>query len=79
MRIEIDQELEKKLDAIKNKKYLGGKGHTETIRFLIAHHEQTQSIEHLLEIKLNSINQSVESAVFKGIKRLFQNLLGGGE
>ncbi len=79
MRIEIDQELEKRLDAIKSNKWISGKGHTETIRFLIGHYEQTQSIEALINQKLSNIDKTVEQSIFKGFKRVLQNILGGGE
>ena len=79
MRIEVDEDLEKKLDAIKNKKYMGGKGHTETLRFLLDHYEQTQSIEKVLDQRLGNIEKNIEQGIFKGFKRVLQNILGGGE
>lgn len=79
MRIEIDQELEKKLEAVKTKKWIGGKGHTETIRFLVEHYEQTQSVEKLIDQKLNNIDRIIEQSIFKGFKRVIKNILGGGQ
>lgn len=79
MRIEVDQELEKKLDNVKTKKWISGKGHTETIRFLLEHYEQTQSVEKLIDQKLSNIEKTIEQGIFKAFKRVLQNILGGGE
>jgi len=79
MRIEVDQDIEKKLDAVKNQKWISGKGHIETIRFLLEHYEQTQSIEKLLNQKLSTIDGTIEQAIFKGYRRVLKNILGGGE
>jgi hypothetical protein len=79
MRIEVDQEIEKKLDAVKTKKWISGKGHTGTICFLLDHYEQTQSVEQLIDQKLSNIEKTIEQGIFKGFKRVLQNILGGGE
>jgi hypothetical protein len=79
MRIEIDEDLEKKLDAIKTKKWFSGKGHTETIRFLIDHYEQTQSIEKMIDQKLSDVDRTIEQSILKGFKRVIQNIIGGGQ
>jgi hypothetical protein len=79
MRIEVDEDLEKKLEALKSKKWFGGKGHTETIRFLIDHYEQTQSIEKLIEQKLSNVDKTIEESILKGFKKVIQNIIGGGQ
>ena len=77
MRIEVDEDLEKKLEAIKSKKWFSGKGHTETIRFLLDHYEKTQSIEKLIDQKLEGIDKTIEQSILKGFKKIIQNIIGG--
>ena len=74
MRIEIDIDLEKDLDEIKSQKYLYGKGHTSTIRFLVNQHQQHKQVSKVLENELKKIPEIMEASVTKVIRNVFMNL-----
>lgn len=75
MRIEIDDELSAKLDKIKSKEYsIYGKGHSETVRYLVKFHDQHQSIEKLIERELGRIQEIVEEANLNVVKKLLRNI-----
>jgi orotidine-5'-phosphate decarboxylase len=76
MRIDIDQELEKELDAIKMEKWISGKGHTETVRFLAQHYKEHDSIERLVDQKLSDIQSTIEKSIMGAFRKILNNLLG---
>lgn len=77
MRIDVDQDLEKELDKIKQQRWISGKGHTETVRYLVNHYKQYGSIENLVEQKLSEIQGIIESSILGAFRKILNNLLGG--
>lgn len=76
MRIEIDDELEKKLDAIrKNNFRIGGKGHSDTVRFLANFYQEHGSLEQLLQTHLEQIQAIIKAAVRETLRDVVLNLL----
>lgn len=77
MRIEIDHNLEKTLDEIKNKeRSIYGRGHTDTVRFLVRYYETHKGIQELeREIKqrvsefLSGLDKNLEASLEKVILR----------
>ncbi len=76
MRIDIDENDMNRLDALKKKKWLGGKGHSQTIRYLLDEQERNSSIEQLLEKRFKELNDSLQDSVISAFKRFFSNLFG---
>lgn len=76
MRIDIDQELEKELDAIKMEKWISGKGHTETVRFLAQHYKEHGAIEKLIDRKLSDIQNTIEKSILGSFRKILNNLFG---
>jgi dihydroneopterin aldolase len=74
MRIDIDERDEQRLNEIKRKRYNGGKGHSETIKWLLDYYEQHESIERLIENKFDQLNEKLENVVIAAFKRFFSNL-----
>lgn len=79
MRIEIDQELAKVLDDIKNREpVIYGRGHVETVRFLANYYRRHRPLEELLndlkaamekflgDLDLN-LELALERVIFKAI------------
>jgi hypothetical protein len=44
LRIDADDSLGERLERVKTELYIGGKGHSETIRRLIDHYEQNRDL-----------------------------------
>ena len=75
MRIEIDEQLEKMLNEIKRKKWLSGKGHTETVRYLAQRYREFESIRALLDQKLSDMNDQIEKGILAAFKTVIMNIL----
>ena len=76
MRIEVDKQTEDMLNKIREGNWsIGGKGHTDTIRFLAQFHQEHQSIETLLNTELKLIEGKVETAVRQVFRSVVLNLL----
>lgn len=74
-RIEVSEEINQKLDKIKSEHYqINGKGHTETLAFLIRHYEQTESIEQLIKDEFSGITETIERSVSESFKKFLRNL-----
>ena len=52
LRIEIDEQLEKQLNEIKKTKWISGKGHTETVRYMAQRFQEYESLEALINRRL---------------------------
>lgn len=76
MRIDIDSELENVLEGIKQKNWISGKGHTETVRFLANHYKEYGSIEKLIEQKLSHIEETLEKGIINAFRKILNNILG---
>jgi hypothetical protein len=74
-RIEVPNELFPKLDAIKNKEYIAGKGHGGTIQFLIAEHEKVGTINALIDKRLEEIPDLIRDGIEDALKQFFINLV----
>ena len=77
MRVEISDELFEQLNTVKELEYIAGKGHTETVAFLLRHYKQTESIEAVIESKMSEIDKSITNGISNAFKQFFQNLLRG--
>lgn len=75
MRIDADDTLGERLDKVKAELYIGGKGHSETIRRLIDHYEQNRDHNKILDIRMAEIQRTVESGILDAFKRVIKNLL----
>ena len=74
LRIEIDEQLEKMLDEIKRKRWITGKGHTETVRYLAQYHQQYQSIKELIDKKLSDIDKKLEKRILAAFRTVINNI-----
>jgi hypothetical protein len=77
LRIDVDGDLEQLLDEIKQKEWISGKGHTETVRFLARHYKEHGSIEKLIDQKLRDIQGTIENSILGAFRKILHNLLGG--
>ena len=75
MRIEIDEQLEKMLDQIKKERWITGKGHTETVRYLAQYHQEFQSIKELIEQKFRDIEHKLEKGVLAAFRTVINNII----
>ena len=79
-RIDVDEVILGQLERIKEKEYIGGKGHRETIAFLIRHYHTTKSFEELKEQLLNDIRNTLSKSIlrdlFSTIKKVFFEISG---
>ena len=73
-RIEIDEQLEIDLNEIKSQKFLYGKGHTSTIRFLVSQYQQHKQVSKVLERELSKIPEQMEESITKVIRNVFMNI-----
>ena len=73
MRIDIDEDLEKILDEIKHEKWIHGRGHTETVRYLAQKFREYESLEALIDKKLSKIQLVLE----EGIRATFRKIING--
>ena len=75
MRIDADDSLGERLDIVKTELYIGGKGHSETIRRLIDHYEQNRDLNKILDRHMAEIQKTVETGILDAFKRVIKNLL----
>jgi len=75
LRIEIDEQLEKMLDKIKRERWIRGKGHTETVRYLAQHHEEFESIRELIDQKFRNMERILEKGILAAAKSILNNIL----
>lgn len=75
MRIEVDKQLAKLLDAVKAKEpSVYGRGHVETIRFLANYYEQHKPLQKLTEeLKTNITNflDALDGKIEQSLERVF--------
>lgn len=75
MRIDIDADTLKLLEAIRSENYIYGKGHTNTVRFLARYYNRHKGVEKLLEQELTKIpaiiREAFKAALRDGIANLF--------
>ena len=75
MRIEVDPKLEKALDRIKTEHYIFGKGHSDTVRYLVEYYEQHKAVEQVLKEELAKIPDSIENGFLQAMRTVMNNLL----
>lgn len=75
MRIEIDPKIEKALDTIKAEHYIFGKGHSDTIRYLVEFHERHQAVDAVLKEELGKIPDAIQNGLLRAIRTVIANLL----
>ena len=63
------------LDKIKRKRWIRGKGHTETVRYLAQYHQQHQSIKELIDQKFSDIEKKLEKGILAAFKTVLMNIL----
>lgn len=79
MRIELDKETEKQLDQIRREKYIYGKGHANTVVFLLRFYQRHRSIEKMVDKKLSEIPAIIERVARKTLKTIIVNLFKEGD
>jgi len=79
MRIEIDRDLERLLDEIKRREWIGGRGHGETVRFLAHYYLQHKAVEEILDERLSEIPKVIQRCFLDSIRIAIQNLLKAGD
>ena len=77
MRIEVDTTLETALNRIKAAKWLGGKGHTDTIRFLVDYYETHGALTTVIRQLERDIPGLIEQGMLSGFRSVVHKLLGG--
>jgi hypothetical protein len=75
LRIDVDEQLEKELNQIKNTTWIRGRGHTETVRYLVRFYQQNKKIEKIIEEKMGSIQETLENSIMASFRKIIQNLL----
>jgi len=83
--VELTEELREELSEIKMKEQITGKGHTNTINFLVRYYKETQGIMSLIDAKLRELDERfqeyqremkhlIEDEIRDAIKKLFINI-----
>ena len=83
--VELPEELREELSEIKMREHISGKGHTNTISFLVRHYNETQSIERILDAKIQELDEKfndfkeeikkiIDDQIKEAIKKLFLNI-----
>lgn len=79
MRIEIDKGLAQLLDRIKEKeRSIYGRGHVETVRFLVnyyEHHKPLQQLQEDLELNLTHFLENLNANVERSLETVFPKAL----
>lgn len=87
MRIEIDDKLLEALDSIKlDQPTIAGRGHTETVRFLVNYYKTHKSLQKLFDefgqlirelpdVLIETLQGSLDQVILKGLGRVFQRLI----
>ena len=63
------------LDQIKRERWITGKGHTETVRYLAQYHQEYQSIKELIEKKFSGIEEKLEKGILAAFRTVIINML----
>ncbi|RLG89684.1 MAG: hypothetical protein DRO36_07370 [Candidatus Hecatellales archaeon] len=80
MRIEIDRDLERLLDEIKRREWrIGGRGHSETVRFLAHYYLQHKAIEEIIDQRLGEIPKVIQRCFLECARTAITNLLKAGD
>lgn len=75
MRIEVNDEIKEELDRIKAENYIFGKGHSDTIAFLIQYYNSHKKIEEMIKDHLSEIPTIIEKSFLNALKTAVINLL----
>jgi len=75
MRIEVDKEIKEELDQIKAENYIFGKGHSETIAFLIRHYKTHEKLEEVIKKHLSETREIIEKSFLNALRTAIINLL----
>jgi hypothetical protein len=74
LRIDIDTKDIERLEQIKHKKWLNGKGYASTVRHILDEYEQNETVEKLIDRRFDELNKNLTAAVITAFKRFFSNL-----
>jgi hypothetical protein len=75
MRIEVNNEVKKELDRIKAENYIFGKGHSDTIAFLIKYYKSHEKIEEMIKRHFSEIPTIIEKSFLNALRTAVTNLL----
>jgi len=75
MRIEIDPKIQERLDTIKAEHYIFGKGHSDTVRYLVEFYERRKAVDAVLKEELGKIPEAIESGLLRAMRTVMANLL----
>lgn len=79
LRIEIDDEVLELLDEIKRREWIGGRGHSETVRFLAHYYLQHKAVEEIIDQRLREIPKVIQESFRECIRTAITNLLKAGD
>lgn len=74
MRVLVDGKTEEKLNKIASENYIYGKGHTNTIAFLVRYYRTHGALEKVVDKKLEQIPEIIETQTRKVIRDFVANL-----
>lgn len=63
------------LDEIKSERWITGKGHTETVRYLAQYHQEYQSMKEMIDRKFKDIEKKLEQGILAAFKTVLMNIL----
>lgn len=75
MRIEIDPKIEEALNRIKAEHYIFGKGHSDTVRYLVESYERHKAVDAVLKEELGKIPEAIETGLLRALRTVMANLL----
>ena len=75
MRIELPQQTEERLDKVKRAHHILGKGHADTVRFLLDFHERHKAVEKVLDERLVEVETLIERGMLKALRTIVLNVL----
>ena len=74
MRIELPDQMLERLEKIKRTHHIWGKGHTDTVRYLLDYYDEHEAVEKVLDQRLAGIERIIESGMRKALRNVIVNL-----
>jgi len=78
MRLNINEELVRKLEEIREKEGIYGRRYENVISFLIKHYEATKSIDDQLSKLIDRLESELQVGLKNAFANLIRNLIAGG-
>ena len=75
MRIEINPKIEEALDRVKAEHHIYGKGHTDTVSYLVEFYERHAAVDVVLKRELGRIPEAIETGCLHAMRTVVLNLL----